>query len=238
METIIGGILMTKIGWIIFITAVVVGLGSLIAWARISNPPLDVSGIDANVAISASEKNGNIADHVTGKVDSKVVLIEYGDYQCPGCGSAAPYVQQLMEEYNDKIAFIFRNFPLTSIHPNAKAAAATAEAAGLQGKYWEMNHHLYQAQSEWSSASVKDRTNTFNGYASSLGLDLKKFEQDIASAEVAKKINFDQAIGKRESVSATPTFVLNGKKVSEETADGITKGNLDAIKKEIDALLK
>lgn len=229
---------MTKTGWIIFVTAVVVILGGLVAWARISNPPLDVSGIDANVAISASEKNGNIADHVTGKTDSKVVLIEYGDYQCPGCGSAAPYVQQLNEEYKDKIAFIFRNFPLTSIHPNAKAAAATAEAAGLQGKYWEMNHHLYQTQSEWNNADVKTRNEIFNQYAESLGLDMNKFKTDLASAEVAKKINFDQAIGKRENVSATPTFVLNGKQVSEESAGGVTKGDLTAIKKEIDALLK
>ncbi len=228
---------MTKTGWIIFITAVVLGLGSLIAYTRISNPPLDVSDVNSAAITSASDKNGNIADHVTGKADSKVVLIEYGDFQCPGCGSAFPNVLTLTEEYNDKIAFVFRNFPLTSMHPNAKAAAAVAEAAGLQGKYWEMNHHLFQTQSEWVNSDVKTRTDTFTRYAESLNLDIAKFNEDIAGKAVTQKISFDQAVGKRDGISATPTFVLNGKIVSDATADGILKGDLTAIKKEIDALL-
>lgn len=229
---------MTKTGWIIFITAVVLGLGSLIVWTRVTNPPLDVSGVDTAVATSASDKNGNIADHVTGNKESKVILVEYGDFQCPGCGAASPNTQALMEEYGDKIAFIFRNFPLTSMHPNAKAAAAAAEAAGLQGKYWEMNHHLFQAQSEWSNADAKTRTEIFNGYADSLGLDKEKFTADIASTNIAQKIKFDQAIGKNDNVSATPTFFLNGTQLSEKTAGGITGGDLTALKKEIDELLK
>lgn len=229
---------MTKTGWIIFITAVVLGLGSLIAWTRIANPPLDVSDVNTSVAVSASEKNGNIGDHVMGNKESKVVLVEYGDFQCPGCAGASPNTQTLMEEYGDKIAFIFRNFPLTSMHPNAKAAAAAAEAAGKQGKYWEMNSHLFQAQAEWRSADAKTRTDIFNGYAASLQLDIAAFKADVASAEVAKKISFDQALGKKDGASATPTFFLNGKVISDETANGIISGDLDAIKKELDALLK
>lgn len=229
---------MTRTGWIIFITAVVLGLGSLVVWTRVTNPPLDVTGIQSSGIIAASDKNGGIGDHVTGNKEGKVILVEYGDFQCPGCGSASPNTQALMEEYGDRIAFIFRNFPLTSMHPNAKAAAATAEAAGLQGKYWEMNHHLFSAQAEWRSADVKTRTDIFNGYAESLGLDMNKFKADIASAEVAQKINFDQAIGKQDNVSATPTFLLNGKQVSEKAASSITGGGLTEIKKEIDDLLK
>lgn len=228
---------MTKTGWIIFVTAVVLGLGSLIVWTRMANPPLDVSDVNTASIVAASEKSGNIGDHVTGKEDSKVILFEYGDFQCPGCGAASPYVQTLLEEYGDRIAFVFRNFPLTSMHPNAKSAAAAAEAAGLQGKYWEMNKHLFQAQSEWSSADAKSRTDTFMGYANSLGLDVDKFKEDMASSNVTKKISFDQALGGKDEVSATPTFLLNGKIVSEDASGGITSGNLDPIKKEIDELL-
>ncbi len=229
---------MTKTGWIIFTTVVILGLGALIAWARIANPPLDVSGINTAVVIGASEKNGNIADHVKGKVDSKVVLVEYGDYQCPGCGSAFAGTETLLQEYGDKIAFVFRNFPITSIHPNAKAAAAVAEAAGLQGKFWQMNSHLYRTQNEWSNADTKTRTEIFSGYASSLGLDMNKFNEDLTSAAISQKIKFDQAVGTMQEVDATPTFLLNGKKVSDKSAQSFSSGDLTAIKKEIDELLK
>lgn len=229
---------MTKTSWIIFITVVVLGLGSLIVWTRITNPPLDVSGIDSAVAISASEKNGNIGDHVTGNKESKAVLVEFGDYQCPGCGSAAPNVERFIAEHGDRVGFIFRNLPITSIHPNAKVAAAAAEAAGLQGKFWEMNSHIYKAQGEWSNANTKERTDIFRGYAEALKLDVDKFVADMASAEVAAKIKFDQAIAARDNVTATPTFVLNGKKLSDEATNGLTSGNFDLILKEIDAILK
>lgn len=229
---------MTKTSWIIFITVVVLGLGSLIVWTRITNPPLDVSDVNSAIAIGASEKNGNIADHVTGNKESKAVLIEYGDYQCPGCGSAAPNVERFIAEHGDRVAFIFRNLPITSIHPNAKVAAAAAEAAGLQGKFWEMNSHIYKTQGEWSNANTKERTDIFRGYAEALQLDLEKFTADMASAEVAAKIKFDQAIATRDDVTATPTFVLNGKKLSEEAANGLTSGNFELVLKEIDEILK
>src|SRR5699024_4048070 len=96
--------------------------------------------------IAASDKNGHIADHVRGNPDAKVVLVEYGDYQCPGCAGIAPALNTIADRYSEDLAFVFRNFPLSSIHPNAKVAAATAEAAGLQGKFWEMHDKLYQEQ--------------------------------------------------------------------------------------------
>ncbi len=229
---------MTKTGWIIFITVVAVGLGSLIAWTRIANPPLDVSDINTHAAIAASDRSGNIADHITGNAESKVILVEYGDFQCPGCAGASPNIQVLLEEYGDRIAVIFRNFPLTSMHPNAKAAAAAAEAAGKQGKYWEMNSHLFKSQGEWQNADTKTRTDIFKGYAEALQLNVDTFMEDLASSDIAKKISFDQALGKKDGVTATPTFFLNGEKVSEDTADGIIGGDLTAIKKDLDELLK
>lgn len=228
---------MTKTGWIIFAVAVILGLGSLVVWTRAANPPLDVSEVNSAVVLEASEASGNIADRVMGNTESKIVLIEYGDFQCPGCAGASLYVQTLMEEYKDDIAFVFRNFPNTSGFPNAKAAAAAAEAAGNQGKYWEMNSHLFQAQSEWASADIATRTDIFVRYAESLQLDAEKFKTDLASKEIDDKIRFDRALGAKDEVTGTPSFYLNGEKVSDETANGIINGRLDDIKKEIDALL-
>lgn len=228
---------MNKVGWIIFSVAVVALLVGLVVWTRITNPPLDVSGVNNNSVIAASEQNGNIADHVTGGSDSKVILVEYGDYQCPSCGGAHPNVNALLEEYGDDITFIFRNFPLTSIHPNARAAAAVAEAAGLQGKYWEMHDMLYEAQNDWSSLDTKQRTTIFNSFAKSLNLDIAKYEEDMASKNVNQKISFDLAVGKSAGASATPTFYLNGEKLDDQTASGIVQGDLSAIKAKLDALI-
>lgn len=228
---------MNKIGWIIFSVIVVALLGGLVAWTRIANPPIDLAGIENNSIVAASSQNGNIADHYTGSEDKKILLVEYGDYQCPSCGGAYPNVKTLMDEYGDKVTLVFRNFPLTTIHPNARAAAGVAEAAGLQGKYWEMHDILYQKQNDWNSLDATQRTNVFNGYANELGLNLDTFKKDIASQETAKKINFDLALGKSAKVSATPTFFLNGKQLDEKTSSGIVQGDLTKIKEQLDALI-
>jgi protein-disulfide isomerase len=229
---------MNKYGWIIF-SAVVIGLlGGLIIWTRLANPTADVSKIDNNSILAASVDSGNIADHVEGNKESKVILIEYGDFQCPGCGAAYTNVKTLMGEYGDRVAFVFRNFPLTSIHPNAKVAAAAAESAGLQGKYWEMHDVLYQNQSAWENLDTSKRTDAFVSFASQIGLDTAKFEEGLANPDVIKKVNFDLTLGKRNSVSSTPTFFLNGEKLDNTAAaEGIIKGDLTAIKAKLDALL-
>lgn len=228
---------MNKVGWIIFSAAVVLLLGSLVVWTRITNPPIDLSGVENNSIVAASEQNGNIADHKKGNESNKVLLIEYGDYQCPSCGSAHPNINSLMEEYGKDVTFAFRNFPLTSIHPNARAAGAVAEAAGLQGKFWEMHDMLYEKQNDWSSLDASQRTTVFNNYARELSLDMDKFGTDIAAANVNKKINFDMALGKSVNVSATPSFFLNGEKIDDKTSSGIVQGDLTAIKEKIDALV-
>jgi protein-disulfide isomerase len=228
---------MNKVGWIIFSVVVVGLLGGLIIWTRSTNPSVDVSKINNNSILVASAASGNIADHVTGKTDSKVLLIEYGDYQCPSCGSAYPNVKTLMDQYGDRIALVFRNFPLTSIHPNARAGAAAAEAAGLQGKYWEMHDALYSNQDSWTSLDASQRTDAFVSFATQLGLDTKKFTTDLSDVNVNKKISFDISLGKANTVAATPTFFLNGKTLDKTAADGIVQGNLDPIKAELDKLL-
>ena len=202
-------------GWIIFASVAVVILGGLI---YLSNQgKVDVSEFNKDVIITANEKNGNIGDHFLGPKDGKVVLIEYGDFQCPGCASAHPRVKALMTLYGDDLVFIFRNLPLTSIHPNARVAAATAEAAGLQGKYWEMHDKIFENQKEWSAASTSDRGSVFRGYATAIGLDLDKFDADIASSVINQKISFDQALFKATGHQiSTPTFTINGELVPAE----------------------
>ncbi len=229
---------MNKIGWIIFSVVVALILGGLIAWTRIANPPIDLSGVENNSVIAASEQNGNIADHTKGNVDGKVLIVEYGDFQCPSCAGAAPNVTALMEEYGDRVGLVFRNFPLTTIHPNARAASAVAEAAGLQGKFWEMHDLLYERQNDWSNQDITKRTETFNLYAEELDLNVEQFKTDIASAGVGQKISFDQALGKNAGVDATPTFFINGEKLDAETSSGIVQGDLTKIKEKLDELLK
>ena len=206
---------MSKKAWIIFAAVCVLILGSLVALSN--SKKVDVSGVDSNKIQTANEQSGNIADHVFGKTDSKVVLIEYGDFQCPGCGGIHPTIKTITEKYKDQVAFVFRNFPITQIHPNALVAASAAEAAGLQGKYWDMHNMIFENQKSWENASVKDRIDIFAKYAQSLDLDTTKFKTDLASENVSKKISYDLAIGKRINVSSTPTFYLGGKEVTNDT---------------------
>ena len=203
-------------GWIIFAGIAVVILGGLI---YLSNQgKIDVSEFNKDAIIKANDKNGNIGDNFLGSKDSKVVLIEYADFQCPGCATAHPRVKALAERYGDNLAFVFRNLPLTSIHPNARVAAATAEAAGLQGKYWEMHNKLFEDQNTWKGISSSDRGGVFRSYAASLNLDLDKFDADIASSAITQKISFDQALFKATGhQQSTPTFIINGELVPAET---------------------
>lgn len=205
---------MTKQAWIIIAVICVLSLGGLI-WISRGNK-LDVSNVDEWKIQSASELNGQIADHTKGKTDSKVIIVEYGDIQCPGCGSAAPVLDQVMEKYGDKIGFVFRNFPLYNIHPNAFAAAAAVEAAGLQGKYWEMHKLLYDEQETWSNMSASSRTDYFAAAAARIGIDQSKLRTALTGADIKQKIDFDYALGKKANVTSTPAVFLNGKNVSDK----------------------
>ena len=221
---------MEKFKWIIF-TAIVIGiLATLITFS--DNSKIDISKINVNSVQLASKDNGNIADHVFGKVGSAVTLIEYGDYQCPGCGNVNPSIESVVHQYQNQIQFIFRNFPLTTLHPNAKAAAAAVEAAGLQVKYWEMHSKVYASQSDWENLSGTDRTDYFAKLASDLGLNTTKFKSDMSSTSVDKKITFDQAIGFKVNIDSTPSFYLDGKKL-DSTIWGEMSKLKDAINTEL-----
>ena len=225
---------MSAKAWIIFVAAVVILFGSLVVFSQRNR--VDVSSVNDKAIINASEDNGKIGDHIFGKADSKVVLVEYGDFQCPGCGAAHITVKPVMDKYEDQVAFVFRNFPLTNIHPNARAAAAAVEAAGLQGKYWEMHNKVFESQDDWSDANATERTNFFSNYAAEVGLDKQEFTNILSneSSRINKKISFDQALGRKVNVTGTPTFYLNGEKLNEEqfgSEEELEKTLLQALNK-------
>jgi len=222
---------MTRTRWIIFGLICILALAGIVFFNK--KDSVDVSSTDPAKIITGA--NG---DHVFGKADAKVVLFEYGDFQCPGCGGAYPQLKTITEKYKDKIAFVFRNFPLTSIHPNALAAATAAEAAALQGKYWEMHDKLYEAQDDWSGVSATNRGEVFLGYARDLGLNTDKFTTDMSSQTVADKIARDRALGGKLDVSSTPTLYINDQKLDSDTVTSVVQSNGDLLTKKLDELLK
>lgn len=229
--------LVSKKTWIIFTVICVAILGGLVVMSQ--KDKVDVNAVNQNKIQPASAANGKIADHVFGNKDSKVTLIEYGDFQCPYCGEAYPQVKSVVAEYAPKITFIFRNYPIASLHANAKAAAAAAEAAGLQGKYWEMHDKLYETQDDWSNVAVDKRTDYFVGYARTIGIkNIDKFKTDMGSNAVNKKINFDLALGNKSKVSGTPAFFLNGKAVSDKVTSSVLNGDGSELKKALDEALR
>lgn len=188
---------------------------------------------DPNKVSSAKPTN-----HVIGSTVSGVKLVEYGDYQCPACGAFYATTKAVQEKYNDQILFQFRNLPLTSLHPNAFAAARAAEAAGIQGKYFQMHDMLYENQNSWVSS--QNPISFFTAYAKSLGLDTTKFKTDFDSIAVNNSINADlNAFDKTGEPKATPSFFLDGKPLSSDKLLGPdNQPNIDAFSKVIDSAIQ
>jgi protein-disulfide isomerase len=141
-------------------------------------------------------------DHAQGLPDAPVTLVEYGDYECPYCGRAYPVVKKIQTELGDRMRFVFRNFPLNTIHPHASVAAQAAEAAGAQGKFWEMHDLLYEHQDDLDNADMVQ-------YALKIGLEVYRFEADVASEVFAPRVREDFRSGVRSGVNGTPTFFIN-----------------------------
>jgi protein-disulfide isomerase len=142
-------------------------------------------------------------DHVQGPPDAPITLVEYGDYECPHCGRAYPIIKSLQEALGDGLRFVFRNFPLSQAHPHAVPAAHAAEAAGLQGRFWEMHDLLFENQESLEGPHLIQ-------YALRCGLDLDRFARDVDSEAVAAKVKADFLSGARSGVNGTPTFFVNG----------------------------
>jgi protein-disulfide isomerase len=193
---------MTKQFWGVLIVIVLVFVG-IFAFTGNKNPS----------STSSSSGNAKPSSHIIGLGQDHVTLVEYGDFECPYCEEYFPIVQQVQQQYNDQIYFQFRNFPLTSIHPNAFAGARAAEAASLQGKFWQMHDALYTSSNWQVWSTSNDPTVYFNQYAQELGLNVSKFQKDFASIAVNNTVNADMAAGNRLNIQGTPTFFLNGKQI-------------------------
>jgi len=153
---------------------------------------------------SNSSSPSNLSQHIEGQGKSGVKLIEYGDYQCPYCGQAYPVIKQVVADLNSQITFQFRNFPLTSLHPNAFAGARAAEAASLQGKFWQMHDLMFAHQQELSDAKYAE-------WATQIGLDLARWQKDKESPEIAAQIQKDNSYGQSVGADGTPSFFVNGR---------------------------
>ncbi len=194
---------------IIAIAIVVVAAG--VALAIFANPRSAEPG-------KAVDSQSLIRDtsHMTKSSSAKVNVVEFGDFECPACEKAYPEFKQLMEEYKDKdVNFVWREFPLESIHPNARVGAEAAEAAAKQGKFWEMHDLLYDKQSEWST--MPDPTDTLIAYAGSLGLDTDKFKVEMSQHLSKDIINADLKDADSLGLNGTPTFYVNGVKVDSQS---------------------
>jgi len=163
------------------------------------------ASIDASEALQIQE-----ADHVSGDLESGVVLTEFLDFQCPACAAYHPIINQLRAQ-NPDIAVVTRNFPL-SFHQNARSAAYAAEAAAMQGQYKAMSDVLFENQATWSPLNNVD--GVFEGYATTLGLDITQYNQDRKSDVVKEKVDFDYQSGVAAGVDSTPSFYLQDKKIT------------------------
>src|SRR5437773_752520 len=144
--------------------------------------------------------------HVRGNPDAPVTLEEFGDFQCPPCGQFAGFVEELLKEYDSRLRVVFRNFPLSG-HEHAREAALAAEAAGLQGKFWEMHDTLYREQETWSKAP--NARELFESYAGTIGLNVDQFKKDVDSDKVRERIDSDRALADSLGIKVTPTLFIN-----------------------------
>lgn len=178
---------------------------------------LGLFGLFAVTKEDNGQSNSNIegvaTSHTVGEGTKGVTLVEYGDFQCPACKSFFPLVNQVKQEFGDDITFQFQHFPLSQIHPLALQAARAAEAAGKQGKFFEMHDLMYENQDSWTALS--DVTPVFESYAEQIGLDIEQYKADASSAQTAANIDADIKTGQEVGANSTPTFVINGVKIEQ-----------------------
>lgn len=166
---------------------------------------------NANKSTTATTSNvpGASPAWSLGSPSAAVTIEEFADFQCPTCGDIHPKIKEIRAKYGDRVRIIFRHFPLTQIHPRAYDAAVAAEAAGLQGKFWDMQNLLFTNQKVWTVAT--DHRQTFEEYAKNLGLDVEKFKNDMAGINTKNRIDADIQRGNSLSIRSTPSIFINGK---------------------------
>lgn len=154
----------------------------------------------------------NESDWIRGDVNAKVVIVEYADFECPACAAYHGLVKEMGEKFKDEsVAFVFRHFPLSQIHRNALLSAQATEAAGVQGKFWEMHDIIFETQTDWSEKN--NAKEIFTAYADTLGLNKEQFLSDLDSKVIKEKIAENYKGGAKLGVNGTPTFFVNGNKI-------------------------
>ena len=194
---------MTKYIWIGVIIVALIGLIFLGKAGASVEPPFEAGILHP-------------MDNVRGNLESSVVVMEYSDFQCPACKTYYPVTRQLMTEFEDRVIFVYRHFPLTNVHSNAEFAARAAEAAGRQGKFWEMHDLLFEKQGEWST--VSDVVPMFETYATLLGISVDRFDSDLGSSEVKNFVKAQKAHAIKSGLQGTPTFFVNGQQIENPTS--------------------
>jgi protein-disulfide isomerase len=171
------------------------------------------TGLPSGTAVAKDNVDFTITaqDHVEGATNAKATLIEYADFQCPACKAYFPLVEKLKTDFPNDLRIVYRYFPLRQLHYQAENSAEVAEAAGLQGKFWEMYSLLYENQDKWANTAGKE---PFNEYAKKINLDMTKFASDENLSSVKDRINLDLNYGISIGINGTPTFYLNGKKLT------------------------
>lgn len=175
----------------------------------------------------ANAPAGATPPNVLGSPESAIVVEEFADFQCPTCATVHPKVKEVVSQYGSKIKFVFRHFPISQIHKNAYDAAVASEAAGLQGKFWQMQDLIFKNQPTWSN--MPNARPTFKEYAEKIGLDADRFENDSLGLSAKSRVDADIMRARALRISSTPTILINGKAVPFQQMD------IEPMKKLIDA---
>jgi len=209
--------------FIIILAVLGVALGS--AWylknnnssapAGVATTPPSAGSASGTTAVANTNSPGAEPAHKLGPDSAPVHLEEFGDFQCPPCGLLHPILEEMHRQFGDSLQITFREFPLTPAHQHALAAASAAEAAGMQGKFWEMHDLIYEHQKDWKD--VFDVRPIFEGYAKQIGLNVERYQQDINSDQVARRITQDGTRGHSLGVKGTPTVFINGREIPFES---------------------
>jgi len=202
-----------------FVVALLIILGLFVGYFYVTKK---------DTAETGSTSTAQPSNHTIGAGNKKVTLVEYGDFQCPVCADYWQILKEVKNKYGDDITFQYSHFPLDSIHPNARGASRSAEAAGNQGKFFEMHDLLYQNQQIWSNSS--NAKSIFESYAQQLNLDLAKFDADYIDEKTNNIINADLDAGKALQVTGTPGFIINGRLLEDNE-----RRSFDELTKTIDA---
>jgi protein-disulfide isomerase len=216
--------------FIIIAGVLAIALGAGVVLFRSAKQPVSApaeknsSPVEKN---SATVLAGAKPAHARGADNAPVTLEEFGDFECPPCAALHPMLKKIEDDYGeDKLRIVFRQFPLAQMHKNALVAAYAAEAAGFQGRFWEMYDKIYSDQATWSKAP--DPRTFFLQYARDIGLDVDRFQRDINSPEAQTRVMFDYQRGQSLGVKGTPTIFINGRLLPAETTEKQLREMIDA----------